>query len=314
MTKQVEPQMTQNSEVSMPMPAAANQTICSNCHSTMPSDLRFCRNCGFRLADSMGAYTGQHGELAAQPAKKRRRMSGLSWLFIGLLVFFIGAAAFTALVAPVRQRQEFASAPEVKSYIGIDEVKDMDNHQGVVLNAVSVPDGPADKAGLIGGDVLVKIDGQPVQSEDQMDELMKKTPIGKTIDIEYLRDGETKTAKLTTVSLDEHRRLARAFERRPEGRAQFGYEDGEAETVTLPGTNINGVMLGDVLSNRPADIAGIKDGDIVIEFDGIPIRTEDEFLMRVRRALPYSTVKVVVMRGEGDVKEKLEIPVKMGKQ
>jgi hypothetical protein len=36
--------------------------------------------------------------------------------------------------------------------------------------------------------------------------------------------------------------------------------------------------------------------------------------MRVRRALPYSTVKVVVMRGEGDVKEKVEIPVKMGKQ
>jgi hypothetical protein len=32
--------------------------------------------------------------------------------------------------------------------------------------------------------------------------------------------------------------------------------------------------------------------------------------MRVRRALPYSTVKVVVMRGE----EKLEIPVKIGKQ
>jgi hypothetical protein len=36
--------------------------------------------------------------------------------------------------------------------------------------------------------------------------------------------------------------------------------------------------------------------------------------MRVRRSLPYSTVKLVVMRGEGDVKEKVEIPVKMGKQ
>jgi putative serine protease PepD len=57
-------------------------------------------------------------------------------------------------------------------------------------------------------------------------------------------------------------------------------------------------------------MAGIKEGDVVIEFDGVPIRTTDEFLMRVRRALPYSIVKVVVMRGE----EKLEIPVKMGKQ
>jgi S1-C subfamily serine protease len=299
----------------MPL-GTANQTICSNCHSAMPSDLRFCRNCGFRLADAMGTYTGsQHGEVAAQPAKgKRRRMSGLSWLFIGLLVFFIGAAAFTALIAPVRQREHFSNAPAVKSYMGIGEVRETENKQGVILKSVSVPNGPADKAGLLGGDVILKIDGQPVQSEDQVEDLMEKTPIGKTIDIEYMRDGETKTAKLTTISSEEHRRLSREFERRPEGRAQFGYEDGDAETVTVPGMNIKGVKLDTILQSRPADLAGIKDGDIVIEFDGVPIRSEDEFLMRVRRALPYSTVKVVVMRGEGDVKEKLEIPVKMGKQ
>ena len=56
-------------------------------------------------------------------------------------------------------------------------------------------------------------------------------------------------------------------------------------------------------------MAGVKEGDIVIQFNDIPIRTPAEFLMRVRRAAPYSTVKVVVMRGS----EKLEIPVKMGR-
>jgi predicted metalloprotease with PDZ domain len=311
--------MTQNSDVSMPMPASANQTICSNCHSAMPSDLRFCRNCGFRLADAMGAYTGSQtveasasGTPAVKP--KRRRMSGLSWLFVALLVFFIGGAAFTALIAPIRQGSHVVSIPVVKSYIGIDEVQDTDDHRGVMLNAVSVPNGPADKAGLIGGDLILKIDGQPVESEDQMDDLMEKTPIGKTIEIEYLRDGETKTAKLATISQEEHRRLSREFEKRPEGRAQFGYDDDDVERVVVPGTNIHGVRLDTILNSRPADIAGIKKGDIVVEFDGVPIRTSDELLMRIRRALPYSTVKVVVMRGEGDVKEKVEIPVKMGRQ
>jgi putative serine protease PepD len=68
------------------------------------------------------------------------------------------------------------------------------------------------------------------------------------------------------------------------------------------------------LRSRPADIAGLKEGDIVVEFDGVPIRTSEEFLMRVRRAQPYSTVKLVVMRGEAPPLERVEIPVKLGKQ
>jgi membrane-associated protease RseP (regulator of RpoE activity) len=315
--------MTQNSEISMPMSAPVNQTTCSNCRSAMPSDLRFCRNCGFRLASSMGGgYTGgplagtqevAATETASATPKRRRRMSGMSWIFVGLLIFFIGAAAFTALVAPVRNRMNIQiGTPVVKSFIGIDEFRDTE--QGVMLNCVSVPDGPADKAGLLGGDLILSFDGQRVENEDQMDDLMTKTPVGKTVDVEYSRDGVKKTTKLTTISQDEFRRMSRAFERRPEGRPVFGFDDDEAERVLVPGTNIYGVKLDAILQSRPADIAGIKNGDIIIEFEGVPIRTPDEFLMRVRRALPYSTVKVVVMRGEGDQKEKVEIPVKMGKQ
>lgn len=308
--------MTHNSEVSMPMSAPANQTICSNCRSAMPSDLRFCRNCGFRLADEMGGYTGSAVQEATRTSlaapKRRRRLSGVAWLFIGLLVFFIGAAAFTALVSPIRETVNETRTLVAKSYIGVDEFKDTE--QGTMLNSVSIPEGPADKAGLIGGDVILRFDGQEVQNEDQIEDLMVKTPIGKTVDIEYSRDGERKTTKLTTISREDFRRLNRAFERRPEGIGQFGYNDGDAERVAVPGTNIYGVRLGTMLQSRPADIAGVKGGDIVIEFDGVPIRTEAEFLMRVGRALPYSTVNVVVMRGEGDVKERVEIPVRMGKR
>jgi S1-C subfamily serine protease len=70
-----------------------------------------------------------------------------------------------------------------------------------------------------------------------------------------------------------------------------------------------GVRLDNISSSMPADMAGVREGDIVTEFDGAPIRTPEELLARVRRAIPYSTVKVVVYRGE----ERIEIPVKMGK-
>jgi S1-C subfamily serine protease len=257
--------------------------------------------------------------------KKKRRFSGMSWIFVGLLVFFVAAAAFTAIVAPKRSGSVgLVQTPVVKSYLGVDEFNNTD--EGVIFESVSAPGGPADKAGLIGGDVIVSVDDQLIHDEDQIEELMTKTPIGKTLDVEYMRDGEKKTTKLTTISLDEYRKLSREFDRRPEGRAQFGYEDGDAETVKVPGMNIHGVKLGTILRNRPADIAGVKNGDIVIEFNDIPIRTNAEFLMRVRRALPYTTVKLVVMRPKGDPEaetppddapkeyEKVEIPVRLGKQ
>ncbi|HEY0730685.1 MAG TPA: PDZ domain-containing protein, partial [Pyrinomonadaceae bacterium] len=282
------------------MPLSSGPTVinCSNCHSTMPSELRFCRNCGFRLGTSYGA-SGQVGTVAAATgsaplvAKKRRKMSGMTWVFVGLLVFFVGAAAFTAIINPIRQRE---GAPVIKlsvnkAYVGVNGFDTTEN--GVTFDSVNAPGSPADKAGLVGGDVITKFDGQDVRDEDQMDELMTRTPIGKTVDVEYIRDGEKKTTKLTPVSQEEFRRLSREFEKRPEGRGVFGYEDGDSERVQVPGTNIYGVKLNTILRSRPADMAGITEGDIVSEFDGVPIRTTDEFLMRVKRALPYSTVKVV---------------------
>jgi len=295
-----------------------SETVCSNCHSTMPAELRFCRNCGFRLTGSTGGYTGSQyavTDSAALP-KKKRRLSGMSWIFVGLLVFFVGAAAFTALITPLRKSANIVQrSAVVKSYIGVDEFNNSD--QGVVFEAVTTPNGPADQAGLVGGDVILSFDGQPIQNEDQIGDLMEKTPIGKTVDVEYMRDGQKKTTKLTTISQDENRRLTREFDRRPEGRAQFGYEQDEAERVQVPGTNTYGVRLGTISRSRPADLAGVKEGDIVTAFEGVPIRTSEEFLMRVKRALPYSTVKLSIVRkgeNETDPVEKLEIPVKMGKQ
>lgn len=331
-----------DSEVSMPMAAPANQTICSNCHSTMPSELRFCRNCGFRLTSELGGYTATDVSgpyTPPAPAKRKRRISGMSWIFIGLLAFFVLAAGFTAIVAPLRNSTIVNRTPVNKAVVGagFDQTDD-----GVLLESVSLPNGPADKAGLIGGDMILSFNGQKIEKHDQLTDLLTKTQPGQTVDVEYSRDGEKKATKLTTISQDEERKLTREFERRPEGRAQFGYEDGDAERVAVPGMNIHGVKLGTILRSRPADLAGIKEGDIVIEFDGLPIRTSEEFLMRVRRAQPYSTVTLTVVRGPappeedngdeppkhdepatpskelkpGDLKpfQKLEIPVKLGKQ
>jgi hypothetical protein len=314
----------------------ASVTNCGNCNAPMPRELRFCRNCGFRLGEGPAEYTEtvrfpnvppgtlprnnaaqfqqyQYGGMAVSPGgpvgKRKKRMSGMSWMFIGLLIFFIAAAGFTAIIRPNRPNIQIELPTTSKSYVGVDSFDTADGDIGVTFDNVEPPGSPADKAGLVGGDVITTVDGKAIHSDDEMTELLESTPIGKTLDVVYLRDGEMKNVTLTTISREELNRLNSAYRNRPEGRAQFGYNGG-GKRVPIPGTKIFGVRLDDINRNQPADIAGVQIGDIVIEFDGIPIRTPDELLSRVRRALPYSTIKLVVMRGD----ERLEIPVKVGKQ
>lgn len=318
-----------------------NLTNCGNCHAPMPAELRFCRNCGYRLGEGTAEYTetvrfqdgnratilgnhptvsqpslqtsyslGQGFPATGLPVKKRRKLSGMTWMFLCLLIFFVAAVAFTSLVTPVRRGINIpvAGISPPRSYVGVDGFDTTEG--GVTFGNVEPPGSPADKAGLVGGDIITSFDGKRTVDEDQMSELLRSTPVGKTVDVVFIRDGETKTTKLTTVGKEEFDRLIAEFRKRPEGKGRFGYEDSETERVAIPGTRIFGVRLDQISPSLPADMAGIKEGDIVTEFDGIPIRTSEELLSRIRRALPYSTVKVVVMRGT----ESLEIPVKMGKQ
>jgi len=313
----------------------AATTTCGNCRSPMPRELRFCRNCGFRLGEGSAEYTETvrfqnappgtfpgnssanfphgfaGGPMSVSPGgqlrKRRRRMSGMTWIFVCLLIFFITGGVFSSIIKFSRGvHVQFAQAAP-HSYAGVDDFDTTDG--GVTFGEVWPAGSPADKAGLVGGDIITTVDGQPVHSDDEMTELLRGIPIGKTVDVVYLRDGETKNTKLTTISKAELDQLGSAFDGRPEGRGRFGYDQSESKRVEIPGTKMFGVRLDDVSPSLPADMAGIKQGDIVIEFDKIPIRTPEELVARVRRAKPYETIDVVVMRGA----ERQTIPVKMGK-
>jgi S1-C subfamily serine protease len=314
----------------------ANVSTCGNCRSPMPAGLRFCRNCGFRLGEGSAEYTetvrfkdvppgtmagnnapasGPYGyaPMAVPPqgkGKRRGRFSGTTWMFIGLLIFFVMSAVITSVVKQIpRIPRGSVGIAAPRSYVGVDDFDTAEGDLGVTFDSAETPDGPADRAGLVGGDIITTVDGQPVHSDDEMSALMRRTPIGKTVDIVYIRDGETKTTKLTTISREELNRLNRVFENRPEGIGRFGYQEDETKRVEIPGTKTFGVQLDNIEPSLPADMAGIKNGDIVIEFGGVPTRTPGELHARIRRAIPYQPVDVLLLRGT----ERLKISVKMGK-
>lgn len=311
--------------------------VCAQCGAPMPKEMRFCRSCGNRLGEGPAEYTetvrlpygtaGANGQFNAQYApgmaapmtrqtssgypSPRRRLgfTGMTWIWIILAIFFAGGGLMSAFIKRSGRNIPRLSAPAAsRSYFGIDGFHDADG--GASFDYVSPPGGPADKAGLVGGDIITSFDGHPVRDEGEMMTLLRQTPIGKTVEVIYTRDGDFHNTQLTTISKEKLDQLTEAFSNRPEGQGRFGFDDGDAKTVPITGTKISGVQLGDISANLPADMAGIKEGDIVIEFDGVPIRTSDELTYRVRRVIPYTPVKVVVMRAG----ERLEFMVKIGKR
>jgi S1-C subfamily serine protease len=70
-----------------------------------------------------------------------------------------------------------------------------------------------------------------------------------------------------------------------------------------------GVLIQDVVPDGPADQAGVQAGDVVVEFDGRPIATEDELVEAIRSHEPGDVVEVVIVRGSG---ERVTVSIELG--
>jgi membrane-associated protease RseP (regulator of RpoE activity) len=307
--------------------------VCGQCGAPMPREMRFCRSCGNRLGEGPAEYTetvrfpnapvatgarftapftpGMNAPLAPQtgrgfPRRRRLGFTGMSWMWIVLAVFFASGGLLSMFKNRGTPRPPmFSTAP--RSYFGVNQFTNANG--GVTFKVVEPPGSPADKAGLVGGDIVTTFDGRAVKGSDEMMGLLRQTPVGKTVEVIYLRDGEIRKTLLTTISEDDFNALNDAFDERPEGKGKFGFESYRTTQISNPETKTYGVRIDWVESNGPAMLFGIKVGDIITEFDGVPIRTSAELLSRVRRAIPFEIIKIVVIR-DG---QRVDVPVKLGK-
>jgi aminopeptidase YwaD len=66
--------------------------------------------------------------------------------------------------------------------------------------------------------------------------------------------------------------------------------------------DLKGVLFADVQNNSPAAKAGLKQGDLLVEFDGKPIENLYDFTYALRSKKPGDVVPVIVKRNGQDVK------------
>ncbi len=146
------------------------------------------------------------------------------------------------------------------------------------------PGGPAEKAGLMAGDLVVAVDNAAVADFDELDSAIRKAGLGGRVVLTVERGGARRDFPVATVS--------------EESRNAFG------EKVQGVGIGISPVSLpriGDVLAGSPAARAGLKKNDLVVRIDNTLISSWADLSAKIRTGSPDRPLKFAVLRGGSEL-------------
>lgn len=141
------------------------------------------------------------------------------------------------------------------------------------LVADVVPNSPAAKAGLKAGDVITEYDGHAIAKVADLPRLVSNTPIGQSATVGVLRDGKPLTVTAQIATLPESEQVVEAT---PSGGSSLGLT---VQPVTptlakrLEVPDKSGLVVTEVADGSPADQAGVRPGDVIVEVNRQPVRS-----------------------------------------
>jgi serine protease Do len=159
------------------------------------------------------------------------------------------------------------------------EFKLKDN-QGALISEV-VPDGPADKAGLKNGDVVVEFNGHAVTDSRRLQLEVAGTKPGSTVPMEVLRDGAKKSLDATVKQLPGNDKLADNDSNNTEDTGtlngvQVADLDQQAHDQFNVPKDVKGAVITQVDPGSAAAEAGLKSGDVIQEINRKPVKDAEE--------------------------------------
>lgn len=140
--------------------------------------------------------------------------------------------------------------------------------QGVLVDSVA-PDGPATRAGLLRGDIILSVNDAPVGSADAFIQIVGSIEPGTSVELYYLRDDRRTRVPITAI-----RRPAATPDAAPPTSIAFrGAVLGEVEPALRRSASLPpyAMLILMVSGESPAGRAGLSPGDIIVQVDGQPL-------------------------------------------
>jgi serine protease Do len=186
----------------------------------------------------------------------------------------------------------------------------MKNNNGALIAGVEKA-GPAEKGGLLAGDVITKFDGKVITTSSDLPRAVGATKPGKTVPVEILRKGSVKTINIAVGEMpnDPNDTAAPAAKPAPKAEAnKIGLTLKEltpAQKKRLNGKN--GLLVID--STGAAAQAGIRRGDVILGLNNSESQSVELFNKQINGVAAGKTVAVLVLRGDST----LYVPIKVAK-
>lgn len=172
---------------------------------------------------------------------------------------------------------------------------DLKDQTGALVADVTAG-GPADKAGIKRGDVIVTFDGKEVLEMSELPMMVGASPVGKEVEVEAIRKGRKKTFEVKLGQLDEDMDPSEPVDVRTDlGMAVEEITADHAAHFNLPVDE--GLVVVGVQSDSPAAEAGIRPGDMVLEVDQQVVRTLAEYQEAVSGYDEGETILFLIQRG-----------------
>jgi len=175
------------------------------------------------------------------------------------------------------------------------------NTNGALVSDV-IRNSPAERGGIMRGDVIVAIDNRKIDSVAALRNVVAQSPIGSEVAVKVVRDRKIRDLTVTIAELPREYTEPSPEIFREEIRKEVL---GGLTVIELSrdiarqlglGAGEKGVVIFSIAPGSPADEAGLKKGDVIQEMGGQPVETLRDFNQAIASAGDSSDIVVLINR------------------